>query len=111
MSESTTDAICYADGKTLVRLGDNVEFSVWFPFIRRKGVVVYLPGVSKLRTQFEHNGLRWIAVKVEGKNRSITAVGILIDPDTNLVKRSCIFKGRSKDHEPFDIEEICDDEW
>lgn len=56
-------AIRYCDSDIEVRLGDHVEIKVWFR--KRSGRVVYVPGLSPLNTQFEYNGMRWVAIRTE----------------------------------------------
>jgi hypothetical protein len=61
-AESSEKPVRYFDGITEVRLGDRVMAKVWFLW-KKRGRVVYLPGVSQKNGEFEHHGLRWVAIE------------------------------------------------
>lgn len=82
------DPVTYADGKTPVRPGDRV--SVWLFFRRRVGEVVCVPGISKRRGAYEHNGLTWVGISLPDG----WAVGQIVLPETHSLKRSVRFLGR-----------------
>jgi hypothetical protein len=86
-------AICYAGSDVAVRLGDQVEIKVWFK--RRRGRIVYVPGLSPLNTQYEFNGLRWIAIRTHNM-----LIGSIVHPQTEALKRKVKFIQR--DDSPFD---------
>jgi hypothetical protein len=89
----TAMAIRYADSEVEVRLGDRVEIKVWFQ--RREGRIVYVPGVSPLNTEFEFNGLRWVAIRARGM-----LIGSIVRPQTETLKPKVKFIQR--DDSPFD---------
>jgi hypothetical protein len=62
-----------------VRLGDHVEIKVRFK--RHKGRIVYVPGISPLNTQYEFNGLRWVAIRTE-----TMIIGSIVRPQTETLK-------------------------
>lgn len=55
--------VTYNDRVTPVQLGDHVLTRVWFR--KRKGRVVYVPGVSALNTNMEYNGLCWVGILLD----------------------------------------------
>ena len=67
--------VTYKDRVTPVQLGDHVLTRVWFR--RRKGRVVYVPGVSPLNTNMEYNGLCWVGIRLEDGS----FVSTVVDPD------------------------------
>lgn len=86
-------AIRYCDSDVEVRLGDHVEIKVWFK--RRGGRIVYVPGLSPLNTQYEFNGLRWVAIRTESM-----IIGSIVRPQTETLKSKVKFIQR--DNSPFD---------
>ena len=86
-------AIRYCDSAVEVRLGDHVEIKVWFK--RRRGRIVYVPGLSPLNTQYEFNGLRWVAIRTESM-----IIGSIVRPQTETLKPKVKFIQR--DNSPFD---------
>jgi hypothetical protein len=81
-----------------VQPGDKVETRVWF--IRRKGRIVYVPGISRFNSQFEFNGLRWVAIRSEN-----LIIGSIVDARYETLKRRVKFIER--DGSTF--EEVPDD--
>ena len=49
----------------LVQLGDRLQFKVWFKFWKgwQDRIVEYVPGVSKKSPQYEHGGLKEVAIR------------------------------------------------
>jgi hypothetical protein len=82
-------AICYFGSNIEVCLGDRVEIKVWFR--RRTGRVSYLPGTSPQNGEFEHNGLRWVAIRTEKM-----IVGTLVNPHTEALKKNVRFMSRDE---------------
>jgi hypothetical protein len=90
--------ICYFGSDVEVRPGDRVETRVWFT--RRRGRVVYVPGVSRFNSQFEFNGLKWVAIRSEEM-----IIGSVVDPRAGTLKKRVRFIER--DSAAFD--EVPDD--
>lgn len=80
--------VTYADGLTAVRPGDRVSVRLFFR--RRAGEVIYVPGISKRRGTYEHNGLTWVGVSLADG----WAVGEIVLPETQRLKPSVRFLGR-----------------
>ena len=81
----------YFDGVTPVQLGDAVWTRPWFSFFRKKkGRVVYVPGISAQHGEFEHNGLTWIGVKSADGG----IFGSIVLPDTGCLQKSLHFIAR-----------------
>jgi hypothetical protein len=55
--------VTYNDRVTPVQLGDHVLTRIWFR--KRKGRVVYVPGISALNTNMEYNGLCWVGIRLD----------------------------------------------
>src|SRR5260370_3927073 len=55
-------SIRYFDGVTEVQLGDRVALRVLFR--QRSGCVVYVPGISDPRLEFEYDGLCWVGMRL-----------------------------------------------
>ena len=87
--ESSVRPVRYFDGITEVRLGDVVTARVWFIW-KKKGRVVYLPGVSQKNEEFEHHGLRWVAIESDDG----MLFGEIIKPDTGSLKKDVQFLAR-----------------
>ena len=87
--------VTYSDGATEVSLGDRVSVSIWFR--RRTGRVVYLPGVSRLNPEFEYNGMRWVAIRLDDK--SLVATPVLVP--TERLKAKIWFAAR--DESPAEV--------
>jgi len=73
-----------------VELGDIIQTRVFF--IRRQGVVTYVPGVSKKQNTLEYNGLSWVAIK-DDRGSYMSA---LVDPDTGYLDKKIIFIRRGE---------------
>ena len=82
------ETVTYADGITAVLPGDRVSVR-WF-LRRRPGAVIYVPGISKRRGTYEHNGLTWVGVSLPDR----WAIGEIVLPDTRALKPSVRFLGR-----------------
>jgi len=67
-----------------VQLGDRVQIKVWAEFWKgwQDGVVEYVPGVSKKKTQHEYGGLKWVAIKF--RNGLICP---LVNPESGKLKK------------------------
>jgi hypothetical protein len=76
----------------LVQLGDRVQIKVWAEFWKgwQDGVVEYVPGISKKKTQHEYNGLKWVAIRFRSGQ-----LGPLVDPKTGRL-RKVRFVGRGR---------------
>ena len=88
-------SIRYIDGKTEVRLGDRVQARV-FLFFKRAGRVVYVPGVSKLHREMEHDGVRLVGINFARGGSG----GFWINPKTSILTKTVTFL--SRDHLPID---------
>jgi hypothetical protein len=88
-----TRAVTYADGITAVLPGDRVSVRLFFR--RRAGEVIYVPGISKRRGSYEHNGLTWVGISLPDG----WAVGEIVLPETHGLKRSVRFHGRGTESE------------
>jgi hypothetical protein len=86
---SNRGTVFYADGGTQVMLGDHV--SARDLVFRKEGRIVYVPGLSRRNREFEHGGLCWVGIRFEGG--AIT--GVIVDPDSNRLKRGVRFLSRS----------------
>jgi hypothetical protein len=83
-----SEPVTYADGKTPVLPGDRVSVRLFFR--RRVGEVIYVPGISKRQGAYEHNGLTWVGISLPDG----WAVGQIVLPETNGLKRTVRFLGR-----------------
>lgn len=70
-------AVTYASGVE-VHLGDRAALSIWFRL--RTGRVVYVPGASPFNSEFEYNGMRWVAIRLE--DCSLVATPVLTKTET-----------------------------
>jgi hypothetical protein len=83
----------YADGLP-VMLDDRVELRVWIKLFRKlPGTVVYVPGLSKRRTQMEHGGLTWVGIRMDHGG---AVVGSLVDPETGYLQKKVRLLGRGE---------------
>jgi hypothetical protein len=78
-------SVQYFDKAHVVKLGDRVSISLFFR--RRIGRVVYVPGISAFHPEFEHNGMRWVGIRLE--DRTLVATPIL--SKTQTLKRKVRF--------------------
>jgi hypothetical protein len=77
------EAVLYSNEEQQpVLVGDMVESRVWF-VMKRKGQVVYVPGISEFHKDMEFNGIRYVGWR--------TAQGVLfstpVNPSSNRVLR------------------------
>lgn len=80
----------YEDGLPVL-LGDRVELRVWVKLFRKlPGTVVYVPGLSPVRSQFEHHGLTWVGIRMDDG----TVVGWYVDPSTKRLKKGVRLSAR-----------------
>ena len=101
--KKTDGPVRYHDGQTEVRPGDRIEIRGWFR--TRPGVVNYVPGISPVHGEMEHNALYWVGVAFDRGGFT----GILVDPDTGCTLKTIVFKARGAAEgatplppEPFD---------
>jgi hypothetical protein len=81
-------SVTYADGVTPVLPGDRVSVRLFLR--RRQGEVIYVPGISKRRGAYEHNGLTWVGVSLPDR----WAIGSLVLPETQSLQPSVRFLER-----------------
>jgi hypothetical protein len=81
-------SVKYADGATTVLPGDRVSVRLFLR--RRTGEVIYVPGISRRRGTYDHNGLTWVGISLADG----WAVGEIVLPDTQRLKPSVRFVGR-----------------
>ena len=81
----------YATGEA-VQLGDRVQVKVWAQFWKgwQDGVVKYVPGISKKKSQHEYGGLNWVAIRFRDGE-----ICPLVDPETGTL-RKVRFVGRGE---------------
>jgi hypothetical protein len=80
----------YSDGATQVLLGDHVQLRVFFR--RRVGQVTYVPGISRVNAEMEHDGLTWVGIQVVNG----PTVGMLVDPFNRLLEKGVTFLDRGE---------------
>lgn len=86
--KKTDGSVRYYGGQIEVNLGDRVEILGFFR--RKRGVINYVPGISPLHREMEHNGLYWVGVSfVSGE-----FTGIPVDPDTGCTLKKLVFLER-----------------
>lgn len=89
--------IRYYDSETEVQLGDRVETRFWYLF-KKRGRIVYLPGVSPFHSDFEHHGLKWVGVFAEDES----LFGEVVDPKSGtLLKRVKFLRRDESELEPL----------
>lgn len=81
--------ITYSDGKTVVQLGDRVKARMFF-VMKRAGRVSYVPGVSPVHAEMEHDGIRLVGVNFDGGGSG----GFWVDPSTSAVVKSVTLVAR-----------------
>ncbi len=81
--------IYYFGGEVEVKLGD--EISARDLVFRKKGRVAYVPGISPINRELEHDRMAWIGIRFEGG----TMGGVYIEHENNWVKKSVKYIGRS----------------
>lgn len=98
-------SIFYNDQKTEVALGDRVELRVWFR--RRRGVVIYVPGVSPLNPNIDYDGIRSVGIQIDEGPFVATPV----DPDQSVLFPRISFLARGEPPEkvlPPDLDPFAD---
>jgi hypothetical protein len=85
----SSQSVTYCDGQTVVRLGDRVKVRL-FLFLKRFGRVSYVPGVSPIHKEMEHDGIQLIGVNFEDGGSG----GFWVDPTTLVVVKTVTFLGR-----------------
>jgi len=86
--KKTDGPVRYHGAQNQVRLGDRVEMRGLFR--KRHGVINYVPGISPVHGEMEHNGLYWVGVSfLDG-----TFTGIIVDPDTGCIRKKVVFLER-----------------
>ena len=84
-----TERIRYSKGNMDVLLGDRVSARV-FLLINRSGRVVYIPGVSLLHKEMEHDGIRLVGIKFDDGGFG----GFWVDPSNSTLIKSVKFVAR-----------------
>ena len=101
-------AIRYFESDTDVQLADHVLYRsalLWWRW--KPGRISYVPGVSEVHPQMEHNGLQWVGVSgTDGTFR-----GILVEPGASYIQRSVKFQTRSDGSRFLTPSEIPEGEW
>ena len=75
--------------RRVVRLGDYVSTRIVFK--RRRGRIVYLPGVSTSNPEFERDGLTWVAIHREDG----WLVGSIVHPEHQTLQKKVRFVRRA----------------
>lgn len=75
-------AVTYLDRTTPVQLGDHVETRVWWR--KRRGRVVYVPGISPVNRQMERDGLKWVGIRLEEGG----FVSTVVDPEGFFLRKN-----------------------
>ena len=100
--------IHYFDQKTEVKEGDQVSYrSSLFFWKWKKGVVTYVPGVSKVHPQMEHHGLKWVGVAGEDG----TFRGIYVEPEGAYALKTLRFISRGTMEGYVTPDQINENEW
>lgn len=84
----------YSCGTREVVLGDRILLKGLLR--RRDGSVNYVPGLSHLHSEMEHNSLYWVGIAFDDG----TFTGVLVDPDTGRVPKKVIFLERGEGSGP-----------
>jgi hypothetical protein len=76
-------SVVYQTGEPVL-VGDKVLFKAGLFFWKgwMGGVVEYVPGISPLSSEHEHNGLKWASIR--GKDM---VIGALVDPQTGILRK------------------------
>ena len=100
--------VTYLDRTTPVQLGDHVETRVWWR--KRRGRVVYVPGISAVNRNMERNGLVWVGIRLEEGGFVSTVVdpeGFFLRKHEKLLKRDPEgFAALRPDEDPHGPEEF-----
>lgn len=83
--------ITYSDRATPIQLGDHVETRVWWR--KRRGRVVYVPGISPVNREMERNGLMWVGIRLDEGGFLSTVV----DPEGFFLRKNEKFLKRDPD--------------
>ena len=78
----------YHGGEVTTELGDRIEYRGLLR--RRKGVVNYVPGLSPVHGEMEHNALHWVGIAFDNG----TFTGVLVDPDSGCTLKRLVFVQR-----------------
>ena len=87
--------IVYSGGVNPVQLGDRVRVRL-FLFIRKTGRIAYLPGVSPLHREMEHDGIRNVGITFDDGG----AGGFFFDLDTMILSKAVTFLRRDSSPAP-----------
>ena len=87
--------IIYSGGVNPVQLGDRVRVRLFF-FIRKTGRIAYLPGISPLHREMEHDGIQNIGINFDGGG----AGGFYFDPGTMVLSKAITLLGRDSSPVP-----------
>ncbi len=87
--------ITYSDRANVVQIGDRVRVRL-FLILRRTGRISYLPGVSPLHREMEHDGIRNVGITFDKGG----AGGFWFDPDTLMLSKAVMFLGRDNSPAP-----------
>ena len=88
------EMVTYSDRKTEVRVGDRVTTRFFF-FIREKGTVEYVPGVSPFNKSLEEDGRSQVGIRTDEGS----FVGEFVDPEDSFLKTSVTFVERGSANE------------
>lgn len=87
--------IRYANGQDDVCLGDRVRVRL-FLILHRTGRVSYIPGISPLHGEMEHDGIRLVGITFDDGG----AGGFWVDPSTARLIKTVRFLGRDRSRAP-----------
>jgi hypothetical protein len=88
------EPVRYCPGDREVKLVDRVTARVFF-FIKKSGRVSYIPGVSDLHPEMEHDGIRLVGISFSGGG----AGGFWVDSSSGRLEKRVRFV--SRDSSPF----------
>jgi hypothetical protein len=80
--------IYYHGGEIEVMLGDEVSAKDFL--FRKLGRIVYIPGLSPINREFEHNGMAWVGIRFAGG----AVGGTFVYPEKLWLKKSVRFLRR-----------------
>jgi hypothetical protein len=101
MEEMSNRVVTYSDRVTPVQLGDHVETRVWWQ--KRRGRVVYVPGISPVNAEMERDGLTWVGIRLDGEEGFVST---LVDPEgLFLVKKEKFLQRDPEGFTPLGPEE------
>jgi hypothetical protein len=84
-----SETIYYSDNKTRVMLGDVVEKRILFK--KKKGRVVYIPGISPKNKEMEYGGLVDVGIKMDDG----IFVATVVDPKGFYLQKKIRFVERN----------------